>query len=161
MSKQKLNQPDVETNNVSMYEPNSVEEYLDLIIAIGIDYDGYSQAEDLKQLIDELVGLTNKARKCLVEKKFYDEVTNDDNLEYIDREIMFTQNEENIVKTQIESTPKKVKELRIDVYDDFDDGYYCSTKVMSGKCPNCNNQVVDQNYCENCGQKLDWSTEND
>lgn len=78
MSKQKLNQPDVETNNVSMYEPNSVEEYLELIVAIGSDYDGYSQSEDLKQLIDELVGLTNKARKCLFEKKFYDEVINNE-----------------------------------------------------------------------------------
>ena len=78
MNKQKLNKADVETNNLSMYEPNSVEEYLDLIIAIGIDYAGYSQAEDLKQLIDELVGLTNKARKCLFEKKFYDEVTNNE-----------------------------------------------------------------------------------
>lgn len=33
-------------------------------------------------------------------------------LEYIDREIMFTQKEENIVKTQIESTPND-RELQI------------------------------------------------
>ena len=54
-----------------MYQPNSVEEYLDLIIAIGIDYDGYNQVENLKELIDELVDMSKKARKCLWENKLF------------------------------------------------------------------------------------------
>lgn len=71
MNKQKQNQPDVETNNVSMYEPNCVDEYLYNIWAIGVDYDGYSKAEDLKNLIDELVDMSKKARKCLWENKLF------------------------------------------------------------------------------------------
>lgn len=60
-----------------MYQPNSVEEYLDLIIAIGIDYDGYNQVENLKELIDELVDMVKKARQCLYEKKFYEVANNE------------------------------------------------------------------------------------
>lgn len=36
--------------------------YCELIWAIGCDYDGYTQAEDLKDIIDELVDYSNKAR---------------------------------------------------------------------------------------------------
>lgn len=56
------------------------------------------------------------------------------------------------------ATPKKVKNLKIEFFDDINDyGYYSLIKVMSGNCPNCNYSVVNQNYCEECGQKLDWS----
>lgn len=36
-------------------------EYLQLIIDIGYDYDGFEKTESLKELIDELVGLAKKA----------------------------------------------------------------------------------------------------
>lgn len=32
--------------------------------------------------------------------------------------------------------------------------------IYFGICPNCNdkvNEVADNNYCGNCGQRLDWS----
>ena len=29
-------------------------------------------------------------------------------------------------------------------------------------CPNCQNRLyIDQKYCDKCGQKLDWSKENE
>ena len=52
-------------------EPDCVDEWLDLIWAIGFDYDGYHKAEDLKELIDELVDMSKKARKCLYEGKLF------------------------------------------------------------------------------------------
>lgn len=30
-------------------------------------------------------------------------------------------------------------------------------KSRYGKCPNCGTVQVDDRYCANCGQKLDWS----
>lgn len=30
-------------------------------------------------------------------------------------------------------------------------------KCRYGKCPNCGTEQVDNRYCANCGQKLDWS----
>lgn len=37
--------------------------------------------------------------------------------------------------------------------------YPHSTLIKSGygKCPNCGTEQVDDRYCANCGQKLDWS----
>lgn len=37
--------------------------------------------------------------------------------------------------------------------------YPHSTLIKSryGKCPNCGTVQVDDRYCANCGQKLDWS----
>lgn len=32
-------------------------------------------------------------------------------------------------------------------------------KRRYGKCPNCGTEQVDDRYCANCGQKLDWSDE--
>lgn len=39
--------------------------------------------------------------------------------------------------------------------------YPHSTLIQSryGKCPNCGTVQVDDRYCANCGQKLDWSDE--
>lgn len=39
--------------------------------------------------------------------------------------------------------------------------YPHSTLIKSryGKCPNCGTVQVDDRYCANCGQKLDWSDE--
>ena len=52
-------------------EPDCVDEWLDLIWAIGFDYDGYHKEEDLKELIDELVDMSQNARKCLHEGKLF------------------------------------------------------------------------------------------
>lgn len=40
------------------------DEYLELIISIGFDYDGFDSKSDLKHLIDELVETAKKARWC-------------------------------------------------------------------------------------------------
>ena len=52
-------------------EPNCTEEWLELIWAIGVDYDGCYTAESLKSLIDELMEMTQKARKCLYDGKVF------------------------------------------------------------------------------------------
>ena len=54
------------------YTPNSVEGYLETIFMISCDYDGYNTVDDLKSLIDEIVGYANKARVCLKENKLYE-----------------------------------------------------------------------------------------
>lgn len=45
-------------------ELNIKNEYLQLIHDIGFDYDGCNTVDSLKKLIDELIGLVNKAYKC-------------------------------------------------------------------------------------------------
>lgn len=54
-----------EETGLSWYEPDCVDEYLHDIWAIGVDYDGAHSEEDLKKLVDELVSMAKKARKCL------------------------------------------------------------------------------------------------
>ena len=49
----------------------SVDELLWLIWAIGFDYDGYNKAEDLKDIIDELVAYSIYARELLREGKYF------------------------------------------------------------------------------------------
>ena len=44
------------------YDVGNLEEALDRIIDLADDYDGFSKAEDLKSLIDELVDLAELAR---------------------------------------------------------------------------------------------------
>lgn len=46
-------------------EPNCVEEWLEMIWAIGCDYDGCNTVESLKELIDELMDMTKEAVVCL------------------------------------------------------------------------------------------------
>lgn len=48
-----------------MCEPNCVDEWLQFIWEIGCNYDGHSDANNLKQLIDELVDASIQARECL------------------------------------------------------------------------------------------------
>lgn len=45
--------------------PDCVDEYLHDIWAIGFDYDGYNTVEGLKTVINELVKMSQEARKCL------------------------------------------------------------------------------------------------
>jgi hypothetical protein len=54
-------------------EPNSADEWLEYLWAIGCDYDGCNSAEDLKKLIDELVKMAQNARKCLLEGKIFED----------------------------------------------------------------------------------------
>lgn len=60
-----------EETGVRMCEPDCVDELLWHIWAIGVDYDGYHKAEDLKKLVDELVRMANQARECLWENKLF------------------------------------------------------------------------------------------
>lgn len=60
------------------------------------------------------------------------------------------------VKALEKQIPKKVILRHIKKYDGFDDG----------ECPTCGNSVLRDGfsndvYCDECGQKLDWSDEND
>lgn len=54
-----------EEYDINMCEPDCVDEWLFDIWAIGCDYDGCHNVEDLKKLVDELVDMANKARECL------------------------------------------------------------------------------------------------
>ena len=48
-----------------MCEPNCAEEWLQHIQELAIGYDGCSKAEDLKDLIDEMVQSARNAQRCL------------------------------------------------------------------------------------------------
>ena len=52
-------------------EPSCTDEWLWYLWAIGADYDGCHNAEDLKKLIDELVDMAQKARQCLYDGKIF------------------------------------------------------------------------------------------
>lgn len=62
-----------EKSGCKMYEPNCVDEWLFHIWAIGCDYDGYNDVKNLKELIDELVEMSQKARDCLHDGKLFAE----------------------------------------------------------------------------------------
>lgn len=50
---------------IDEYSPLTVDECMELIVAIGFDYDGYRTAENLKSLIDEIVHYARQARILL------------------------------------------------------------------------------------------------
>lgn len=54
-------------------EPDCVEEWLYYIWTIGHDYDGYNDAENLKEIIDELVYMSQRAQDCLHDGKLFSE----------------------------------------------------------------------------------------
>lgn len=60
-----------EETGTKMCEPDCVDEWLWDIWAIGVDYDGCHNVEDLKGFVDELVDMANKARECLWENKLF------------------------------------------------------------------------------------------
>lgn len=61
-----------EKDGTCFVEPNSVDEYLWQIWAIGYDYDGCGDnPKALKGLIDELVDYSKKARNLLYEGKLF------------------------------------------------------------------------------------------
>lgn len=52
-------------------EPDSADEWLELLWQVGIDYDGCNTVESLKGLVDELMEMSTKARACLREGKLF------------------------------------------------------------------------------------------
>ena len=54
-----------EQAQVQFCEPNCVDEWLQLIWTVGVDYDGCKTVGCLKSLVDELVDMAKKARECL------------------------------------------------------------------------------------------------
>ena len=60
-----------EESGIRHCAPDSVDEYLWEIWAIGYDYDGCRTEESLKRLVDELVDMSQKARQCLWENKLF------------------------------------------------------------------------------------------
>lgn len=64
------------------------------------------------------------------------------------------------VKALKKQIPRKVNNLS-EIYFDF--GVVKKIKVGAyGNCPNCNYNIdIVNKYCTRCGQKLDWSEEND
>ena len=53
-------------------EPGSADEWLELLWQIGIDYDGCNTVESLQGLVDELMEISTKARKCLHDGKLFE-----------------------------------------------------------------------------------------
>ena len=62
-----------EQTGCKMCEPDCADEWLFDIWAIGCDYDGYNDVKNLKELIDELVEMSHKARDCLYDGKLFAE----------------------------------------------------------------------------------------
>lgn len=54
-------------------EPNCTDEWLELIWQVGVDYDGCNSIESLKELIDELIEMSQKARYCLEDGKLFED----------------------------------------------------------------------------------------
>lgn len=52
-------------------EPDCVDEWLELIWEVGVDYDGCHSVESLKGLVDELLDMAGKARYCLEDGKLF------------------------------------------------------------------------------------------
>jgi hypothetical protein len=54
-------------------EPNCVDEWLELIWQVGVDYDGCNSVESLKELIDEFIEMSQKARYCLEDGRLFED----------------------------------------------------------------------------------------
>ena len=55
-------------------KPDAVDEYLNMIFAIGVDCDGCYTVEKLKSIINEMVSLASDARVALEENRLYGEL---------------------------------------------------------------------------------------
>ena len=62
-----------------MCEPDCCDEWLFMIWAVGVDYDGCHSADDLKKLVDELVEMSQKARVCLYEGRLFSDGAKEEN----------------------------------------------------------------------------------
>lgn len=59
-------------NDTNFCEPNSVDEWLYNIWALGLGYDGMdTSVESMRELVDELVDCAQKARDLLYEGKLF------------------------------------------------------------------------------------------
>lgn len=56
-----------------MCEPNSADEWLELIWEVVFDYDGRNKDKELKDLVDELVDMALKAKNCLRDGKLFED----------------------------------------------------------------------------------------
>jgi mannose/cellobiose epimerase-like protein (N-acyl-D-glucosamine 2-epimerase family) len=54
-------------------EPDSADEWMELIQDIAWNYDNCNTVESLKELIDEMVEMTSMARSCLIEGKVFED----------------------------------------------------------------------------------------
>lgn len=54
-------------------EPNCVDEWLELIWQVALDYDGCHTVESLQGLVDELVEMSQNARTCLYDGKLFED----------------------------------------------------------------------------------------
>lgn len=64
------------------------------------------------------------------------------------------------IKALKKQIPKKVDNLS-EIYMDFGTGKKIKVGAY-GDCPNCKYDIdIVSKYCTRCGQKLDWSEEND
>lgn len=64
------------------------------------------------------------------------------------------------IKALKKQIPRKVNNLS-EIYLDFGVGKKIKVGAY-GNCPNCNYNIdIVSKYCTRCGQKLDWSEEND
>lgn len=64
------------------------------------------------------------------------------------------------IKALKKQIPKKVDNLS-EMYMDFGTGKKIKVGAY-GNCPNCKYNIdIVSKYCTRCGQKLDWSEEND
>ena len=52
-------------------EPDSADEWLELLWQIGIGYDGCNTVDSLQGLVDELMEISTKARECLYDGKIF------------------------------------------------------------------------------------------
>lgn len=60
-----------EQSGCRMCEPNCADEWLQFMWEIGFDYDGCSSVDSLKELVDELIDMSKKARSCLKDGKIF------------------------------------------------------------------------------------------
>ena len=57
----------INEDGIRMCEPDTADEWLKFIWEIAFDYDGETTADGLKELIDEIIEISFKARKCIAE----------------------------------------------------------------------------------------------
>ena len=56
---------------IRMCEPDCVDEWLFHIWAIACDYDGCSTVDEFKDLVDEIIEMSQHARNCLWDNKLF------------------------------------------------------------------------------------------
>jgi len=62
-----------EKTGCNMCEPDCCDEWLEFIWEIGVDYDGCNTVKSLRELVDELLEMNQKARDCLREGRLFPE----------------------------------------------------------------------------------------